>query len=125
MTDEQLAWLREHYYETQPDDELFTTGRWSELDYYNSAPTAVVLLLAEVERLRAENATTTIMVRRLASNDDDTGVVANMKAGWAVCGVCRVSVRIPEHTGPFPHNEHCPITLARAILAAENDEHTS
>ena len=80
----------------------------------------VTALLAEVERLRTEVATTQIMVRRLASSDDDTGVVADLRAGWAICGLCRASVLIPEHISePFPHKDHCPVVLARAILAKE------
>jgi hypothetical protein len=125
MSDERLAEIRQHTETVRswllaPDAPALGDLPNLELENASEAPTVALVLstdalvlLAEVERLRAENAALWPLVEAVAAMDDtDTFLLA--WDGHAVCPHCHVA----QHFAGIDHTPECTVTLARALRAA-------
>ncbi len=103
-------------------------GDYSQQELFRACWSAQ-LLLAEVERLRAEDATMRPMMEKVAAAEP---YYSEQPEGWH-CTLC--DGWYPEQWSPYPdggksqfqHDVDCPVTQARAYLAAhptagENEE---
>lgn len=125
MTDEELAAIRGWYGNERaawkrgvgPDVRLMPSYPW--VRYFDA-------LLAEVERLRAENAALREIAQAVTEVyqgnfglQHDAVLCYDDNHDEYICPWCHGSVQYAHHPETFEHEDECTVTKARALLAGE------